>query len=261
MKELELKTLHLEMQKNIAVLCIDNPPVNSLNAQVMNELEQAVDYLADCPVRALVIASKSPKAFVAGADITQFSAWGIKEGEAASINGNAVFQALQQLPFPVICAIDGYAFGGGLELALACDLRVMAATVQVGLPEVTLGIYPGYGGTQRLQRLVGAGHARRLIFTGSPISAQEAYRIGLCEVLAEKGTALEEALLIAKKIAKAAPLAVRNAKAVMCEGAELPLNEALALEAKQFGVLCDTEDKIEGVNAFLEKRVPHFIGK
>ncbi len=253
----------LEKKGAIAIVTINNPPVNALDAQVNAELGQVFDELkAANEVLAVVVTGAGEKAFMAGADISQFL--DLKDaaaGKAFLTKLHMTYNKIAGFPCPVICAINGFAFGGGLELALACDIRIITDNTKVGLPEVSLGIYPGVAGTQRLPRVVGPGMAKKLIFTGSPIDAVEAYRIGLCDQIVSAGTVLDEAVSMAETIAARGPAAVRAAKKVINEGIELDLNSALALEVAEWGKLCETRDKEEGTKAFLEKRKPSFQGK
>lgn len=252
----------LERKAQIVTITIDNPPVNALDAQVIQELDQtfaAVAAMSD--VSAVIVTGAGEKAFVAGADISQFTELDENSGKELLRKGHAAFRKLTDIPCPVICAINGFAFGGGLELALACDIRVIAENTKVGVPEVSLGIYPGYGGTQRLPRVVGQSMAKQLIFTGSPVNAAEACRIGLCDKMVPIGKAFEAAWELAEIIATRAPLAVKAAKKVINEGMELKLCDALLLEIEEFGKLCETRDKKEGAKAFLEKRKANFQGK
>jgi len=250
----------VKVDNKIATVIVDNPPSNSIDPDVIDGLEKAFDNLLGNNVLAVIIASENPKVFIAGADIKQFVSWKKAEGTAVVERGNSVFNKIAGFPSPVICAIDGFAFGGGMELALACDIRVASKNAKVGLPEVGLGIYPGYGGTQRLPRLIGVGMAKKLIFTGAPISAEEGYRIGLFEHLSEEGMALEDAQKIARQIAQVGPVAVKIAKKIINQGIELSLNEGISLESANFGDICETQDKTEGAKAFLEKRKPVFAG-
>jgi len=261
MQNTELKEIMVSIDNGVAIVTMSSAPVNSLTVSVMNELECVFDQLLAQAPRAVVICSAFPKIFVAGADINQFVAWTPADGEATVTAGHRIFNKIERFPCPVIVAMDGSAFGGGVELAMACDIRVMAKGIKVALPEVTLGVYPGYGGTQRLARLVGLGRAKKMLFTGAPIDAEEAYRIGLCEVLAEKGEALAEAMKLAQQILKAAPVAVSTAKHVMNKGCSMPLKDGLALEIASFASVVATEDRMEGASAFLEKRTPVFTGR
>lgn len=251
----------VRIEQKIGTVIISNPPSNSIDPGVIDGLEQAFDYLAAENVLAVIISSDHPKIFIAGADINQFVAWKCDEGTAVVTRGNQVLQKIADFPSPVICAVNGFAFGGGMELALACDIRVMARPAKIGFPEVTLGIYPGYGGTQRLPRLIGLGMAKKLILSGETIGAEEAFRIGLCEHLSEAGSAYDDARNLAVKIAAGGPVAVRTAKRIMNQGVDLPLQSGIDLEIANFGAICETCDKTEGAKAFLEKRKPVFTGE
>lgn len=251
-----------DKKNRIVTITINNPPVNALDAQVIQELDQAFSKVTDLnDVLAVIVTGAGEKAFIAGADISQFPELREESGKQLLRKGHGVYQKIADTPCPVICAINGFAFGGGLELALACDIRVIAENAKVGVPEVSLGLYPGYGGTQRLPRLIGKSMAKKLIFTGSPIDAAEACRIGLCDQMAPAGKVLEAALQLAQTIATRAPLAVTAAKKVIDEGMEMRLKDALPLEIEEFGKLCETEDKNEGAKAFMEKRKAVFQGK
>lgn len=247
---------------NVALITIDNPPLNALNKDLVEELWNAFDSIDQTAVGAVVLTGAGEKAFVAGADISQFPALNDVTGADFVRQGQRVYKKISEFPLPVICAVNGYALGGGCELALACDIRVADENAKFGLPEATLGILPGYGGTQRLPRLVGKGMAKKLIFTAQPINAQEAYRIGLAEVIAPAGTVLAEALKLAQRIISAcAPVSVQEIKQVIDQGCAVSLDEGVELEAQAFGRLCLTEDKNEGVAAFFEKRKPAFQGR
>ncbi|MGB9886016.1 MAG: enoyl-CoA hydratase-related protein [Moorellales bacterium] len=252
----------LEVADAIALVIINNPPVNALSAQVFEDLEAILDELyRRRDVGAVIITGAGERAFVAGADVTQFPYLDGVSGAEFSRRGQRVFDKVEDLPVVSIAAVNGAALGGGCELALVCDLRVAAENAVFGQPEVNLGVMPGYGGTQRLPRLLGAGLAKELIFTGDPITAQEAYRIGLVNRVAPRGQAVEEARNLARKILSRAPIGVRMAKRAVNLGLKTSLKEGLALEAEFFGGLFDTEDAKEGVKAFLEKRAPVFKGR
>ncbi|MHB1420801.1 MAG: enoyl-CoA hydratase-related protein [Bacillota bacterium] len=251
-----------KIEDRIAVVTVNRPPVNALNAQVISELNETVDVLEhNSEVGVVIITGASEKAFVAGADITQFPALREDTGTALAARGQYVFDRIEALEVPVICAVNGFALGGGNELAMACDIRVAAENAIFGQPEVNLGLIPGYGGTQRLPRLVGMGKAMEMVLTGDGINAEEAFRIGLVDKLVPKGAALEEAVKMAQKILTKGPIAIKLAKKAVYEGMEMSLKEGLAFEARNFGKCCETEDKNEGANAFLEKRKPNFQGK
>lgn len=252
----------VEYEASVAVITIDRPPVNALNTPLLEQLKTVLDDLArKDDVRAVIVTGAGEKAFVAGADIKQFPELNEESGKALTLFGQGVIQQLSDLKAPVICAINGFALGGGCEVALACDIRIAAANAKLGLPEVTLGIIPGYGGTQRLARLVGEGKAKELIFSGEAISAEEAYRIGLVEQLVPAGEALQAAKALAGTIAMRGPVAVQKAKISITQGLGMTLQDGLRMEASLFGELCETEDKNEGAKAFLEKRAPKFAGK
>ncbi len=235
--------------------------MNALNRVVIDELAVCFGSARDrASVRAVVITGAGERAFVAGADIGEFAGLSGEEAEDLSLRGQQVFLQIEQLGKPVIAAVNGFALGGGCELALACHIRIAAETASFGQPEVNLGIIPGYGGTQRLPRLVGAGLATEMILTGDPISAQRAYELGLVNAIVPADRLIDEALAAAVALAAKAPLAIAAAlKSVHCS--ELPLSDGLAREASLFGDVLSTDDAREGVAAFLEKRRPEFEGR
>lgn len=248
-----------EVKGQIGVITVDSPPVNALDEQVMTELSDIVDGIGE-EIGVVIVTGAGEKAFVAGADIKAFPKMTGTGGENMCLRGQGIFQKLADLKQPVIAAVDGHALGGGLELALACDFRVATKRSNLGLPETSLGVIPGYGGTQRLARLIGPGKAKQMIFSAEPLDAEEAYRVGLIEELAD-GDVMETAEAWANKILKRGPVAVRAAKQAVNEGLETTLAEGLKIEAKHFGTAADSEDKNEGVAAFFEKRKPNFQGK
>lgn len=254
-----MSKVYYEVEEKIGMITIDSPPVNVLDKEVIDQLELAIEHVED-EVRVVILTGGGSRAFVAGADIKAFPQLSPETGKALVLRGQYVFNQLSQLKQPVIAAIDGFTLGGGLELALACDIRLASKDSVFGLPEVGLGIIPGYGGTQRLPRLVGLGKAMQILLSGEHMSAEEAYRIGLIDELTE-----QDVMALAKKwanrIASKGPIAVQKAKAIMHRGIELPLQDALALEAEGFAQICRTEDMLEGVQAFLEKRSAQFTGK
>lgn len=252
-----------EVKDRMAVMTVNRPDkLNALNARTIEEiLEIAGQAAADDAVGALIITGAGDKAFVAGADIRELARQTPVEGQATSGRGQAAFLALEAMDKPVIAAINGFALGGGLELALACHLRVAAANAVMGLPEVGLGIIPGYGGTQRLTRLVGRGHALEMILTGRKVKADEAARMGLVNRVVPEGEALAGAREMAGKILAQGPLAVAFALRAVRHGMEMSLAGGLAYEAGLFGLISGTEDKKEGMTAFLEKRKPDFRGR
>ncbi|WHY89038.1 enoyl-CoA hydratase-related protein [Neobacillus novalis] len=256
------KLVKLHFENKTAVITIDHPPVNALNRQIMDEFEQTLEELKrNSNAQAIIITGAGEKAFVAGADITQFLDITPEIGYELTKIGQRIFDQLEAFDIPVIAAIDGFALGAGCELAMACDMRIAGEKAKFGQPEVNLGIIPGYGGTQRLPRLVGAGKAKELIFTGDVIEASEAYRIGLVDILVPSGEALSQALSLSAKIQKKAPFAIGAAKKAITKGLDLPLADALNLEAELFKELCSTEDQKEGARAFLAKEKPRFQGK
>jgi len=248
----------------IAIVTINRPQVlNALNQAVIGELRAAINELnADPAVGAIILTGAGQKAFVAGADISQFNGLAsMAEAAEFARRGQAVLDKIERLPKPVIAAINGYALGGGCELAMACDIRVAADTARLGQPEINLGIIPGYGGTQRLPRLVGRGMAKYLVFSGEHVSAGEAQRIGLVEFVVPAAELMDFARELARKLAAKPPIALRLAKEAINKGLEGNLVQGLSYEANQFGEVFETEDRVEGVNAFLEKRKPVWKGR
>lgn len=259
---METKSVICEINDGLAVVAINNPPVNALNETVISELDAIIEELSgNSSVQVVIVTGAGEKAFVAGADIKQFLDVDAASGKALARRGQQVFTKLSTLKQPVIAAVHGFALGGGCELALACDIRIASENAVMGVPEVSLGIIPGYGGTQRLTRLVGSGRAMAMIFTGDPIKAEEALRIGLVDKIVPTGEVLNEAKIMARKILSRGPLAVQAAKRAVYNGLKLSLEEGIALEADCFSELCKTEDQKEGANAFLGKRKPNFQGK
>ncbi|MEX0845320.1 MAG: enoyl-CoA hydratase-related protein [Balneolaceae bacterium] len=254
------KTLLLEVDDaGICTLTINRPDkLNALNTQVLDELNEAVDAIKNnYKIKALIITGAGDKAFVAGADIKELSSLDPVSGEKVSKKGQDIFQKIEDMTIPVIAAVNGYALGGGCELAMACHLRIASQSAALGLPEVSLGLIPGYGGTQRLSKLAGKAKALEFIMTGRQVKAEEAYEVGLVNQLTEQSP-VEEAKALLGKILKQGPVAIKNALlAVKESGSE----NGFEAEAKLFGELCGTADFKEGTNAFLEKRKPNFSGK
>ena len=246
----------LEKKDHVAIATVNRPKaLNALNSEVLNDLNTLLDEIAADPeIRVLVLTGSGEKAFVAGADIGEMSTLTKAEGEAFGKKGNDVFRKLETLPIPAIAAVNGYALGGGCELAMACDIRLCSDTAVFGQPETGLGITPGFGGTQRLARLVGPGMAKQLIYSARNIKADEALRIGLCNAVYPAEELMPVAEKLAETIAKNAPIAVRACKKAINEGLEMPMDEAVALEEKLFGSCFETADQKEGMQAFLEKR-------
>ncbi len=246
----------LEKKGLYAVATINRPKaLNALNSEVLSDLDELVRTVsADADIRALVITGSGEKAFVAGADIGEMSTLTPAEGEAFGKHGNDVFRKLETLPIPTIAAVNGFALGGGCELSMSCDIRLCADTAVFGQPEAGLGITPGFGGTQRLARLVSPGMAKQLIYTAKNIKADEAYRIGLVNAVYPLDELLPAAEKMAETIAKNAPVAVRACKKAINEGLEAKMDDAVVIEEKLFGSCFQTADQIEGMSAFLEKR-------
>lgn len=248
---------------SIATVTINRPAVrNALNAATLEELASAFEALrADTAVQVVIVTGSGDKAFVAGADISEIANLSETDGEAFARRGQSVFQSIEYLGKPVIAAVNGYALGGGCELAMACTIRIASENAMFGQPEVKLGIIPGYGGTQRLSRLVGKGRALEILISGEMISASEALRIGLVNRVVALAELQSTAEALAKKIMEHAPQAVRFCLQAVHDGLDTTQDEGLRLEAKFFGLCCATEDQKEGTRAFLEKRKPHFKGK
>jgi len=259
------ETLLLSIEDRIATVTLNRPKVlNALNALMLRELDQLFASLAlDDAVRVILLRGSGAKAFAAGADIPELAEVDATSGEQLAGSVHRIFRRIETLGKPVIACIDGFALGGGCELAMACTLRLAASTARLGQPEIKLGLIPGYGGSQRLPRLVGRGPALKMILTGTIIDAAEALRIGLVdEVVPGDAEALAlRAQALAQLLASMPPLAVAAAIEAVDRGADLPLDQALALEASIFGRLCATEDKREGARAFLEKRAPAWHGR
>ena len=257
------QTLLFEIRDGIAFVTINRPDkLNALNDQVVDELGRAAERIAtDDEIKGAILTGAGPKAFVAGADIGDLAKQGPFDGKARALRGQAVLRRLETCGKPVIAAVNGFALGGGCELAMACHLRIASENAKFGQPEVKLGIAPGYGGTQRLPRLVGKGVALQLILTGEMIDAREAYRIGLVNRVVPGDQLLAEAEKTLRGILAMGPLAVRLALEAVDQGLEMTLEEGLLLEANHFGLLAATKDMKEGLAAFLEKRPAKFEGR
>lgn len=253
---MEFKNVILEKEGKIAIVKINRPQaLNALNSETLKELDIIVDDLAnDNEVLAVILTGGGDKAFVAGADITEMKELNTMEGRKFGILGNKVFRKLETLEKPVIAAIHGFALGGGCEIAMSCDIRIATTKAKFGQPEVGLGITPGFGGTQRLPRLVGMGMAKQLIYTGDIINAEEALRIGLVNKVVEVESLMDEAKALANKIAANAPVAVMLSKAAINRGMQCDIDTALSYESEVFGECFSTEDQTEGMTAFVEKR-------
>jgi len=257
------ENLLYEKRDGIAFVTFNRPKVlNALNRKTMEELQQVLlDARGDEAVRVLILTGAGEKSFVAGGDIGELSQQTPVNGKEFSLFGQSVIHLLETMGKPSICAINGFALGGGCEIALACTIRIASKTAKLGQPEVKLGIIPGYGGTQRLARLCGKGAAQELCLAGEMISAEEALRIGLVNHTYEPAELLPAAEALAKKIIANAPIAVKYTMEAIERGTEMPQEEGLFLEATLFGLACATEDMREGTKAFLEKRPAKFVGK
>ena len=255
---MSFENIAVELAGPIAVVTVDRPnKLNALDNETISELCASIEQCdADSRVGVIVLTGAGEKAFVAGADISMLAEQGVVDGRENSRHGQRLTTLLEESPKPVIAAINGYALGGGLELALACDLRYASTNARLGLPEVSLGILPGYGGTQRLQRVVGMGNALQIILSGDPVTAEEAHRIGLVNGVFEPDELRDEVMKRARRIVSRGPMALALAKQAVRRGADIPLAEGLQLEADLFGMISSTEEMKEGTQAFLEKRDP-----
>ncbi|HYC62801.1 MAG TPA: enoyl-CoA hydratase-related protein [Thermoanaerobaculia bacterium] len=260
---MSLENVKTENRDGVLIITVDRPKVlNALNAQTVDEIGRAFDAArTDDSVRCVILTGGGEKAFVAGADINELAQMTPVTGKATAERGQRVFRAIERFPKPVIAAINGFALGGGCELALACHIRIASDKAQLGLPEVTLGIIPGYGGTQRMARLLGKGKALELILTGDRIGAAEAERIGLVNKVVAAEQLMAEAEGMARKMAQRGPLAVSAAIEAVMSGSDMAFDDGQFLEATLFGLLASTEDMKEGMGAFLEKRAANFKGK
>jgi enoyl-CoA hydratase len=260
---MEKEFVRCQIEEGIAIVTIDNQPaLNALSGPVLSQLDETFTALAkNQEVKGVIITGGGEKSFVAGADISEFLKVTGDTAVEFMTRGQRIFNKIEAFDRPVIAAVNGFALGGGNEIALCCDIRIAAENAIFGQPEVNLGIIPGYGGTQRLPRLVGPGKAKEVIFADERINAQEALRIGLVDRIVPKGQAVEEAKKLLKKIMTKGPLAIKMAKKAINEGLKMSLREGLDLEAECNGVCFSSGDKDEGAKAFLEKRPANFKGK
>jgi enoyl-CoA hydratase/carnithine racemase len=258
-----LENVKFEKRGQIAYVTVSRPKVlNALNMATMGDLLQAFTFVKDdADIRVAILTGEGEKAFIAGADINELATQGATQGKEYASRGQAVLDLIENCGKPVIACVNGFALGGGCEVAMACTMRLASDNAKMGQPEVKLGIIPGYGGTQRLPRLVGKGLAQQILLTGEIISAQEALRIGLVNEVVPQPELIARAEAIAAKIIANAPLAIQYVIEAVNKGMEMSLQEGLFLEASLFGVCCATEDKNEGTKAFLEKRAAQFKGK
>ncbi len=257
------ENLLVESSERIATVTFNRPKVlNALNARTIEELDECVRGLEqDAEVGAVIFTGGGEKAFVAGADINELARYSPQQAQECALRGQAVFERIERMGKPTIAAINGYALGGGCELSLACSMRIASSNARIGQPEVKIGIIPGYGGSQRLPRLIGKGMALEMILSGEPLSAEDALRWGLVNQVVAPGELLPAARALAKRILANAPLAIRYSLEAVNQGAEQPLDQALFLESSLFGMVFATEDMREGTEAFLEKRAPRFKGR
>lgn len=258
--------IKVKMDESVAILTISRPSENKVNVltpKAMQELDRAIDECArDAEIKAVVITGEGPYTFVAGADVKEIAKiQSAQDAVALAKKGQGVLNKIENLKKPVICAINAICLGGGMELAMACHMRIASDRAKMGQPEILLGIIPGFGGTQRLLRLCGPAKAREILLTGDQISAKDALEIGLVNQVVPEGRLLKESVGLAKKIASRPQAAVRLIQRAICEGGEKSLAEGLDLEAVLFGEVAETEDMKEGVRAFLEKRQPKFQGR
>lgn len=260
---MKLENIILEKEENLAIITINRPKaLNALNQDVLQELSAAVDQVEqDEQVKAVIITGAGEKAFVAGADIAFMENLSPMEGKDFGLLGQQLFIRIEQLEKPVIAAVNGFALGGGCELALACDIRIASTQAKFGQPEINLGIIPGFGGSQRLPRLIGKGRALELLFTGDMIDGAEAYRLGLANKVVEPEVLLPVAKKLAGKIVKKSSITLKFMKEAVHQGMEMELEQGIAHEANLFGLCFSTEDQKEGMNAFLNKRPAEFKGK
>jgi len=252
-----------EVEGQIGIITINRPKaLNALNSAVLDELDKTLDAVDQEAIRCLILTGAGEKSFVAGADIGEMNTLTKAEGEAFGKKGNDVFRKLETFPIPVIAAVNGFALGGGCEISMSCDIRICSENAVFGQPEVGLGITPGFGGTQRLARIVGTGKAKEMIYGARNIKAEEAYRIGLVNNVYPAEELMPAAKKLASTIARNAPIAVRNCKRAINEGIQVDMDQAIVIEEKLFGSCFETCDQKEGMNAFLEKRkVDAFLNK
>ena len=252
-----------EVEGQIGIITINRPKaLNALNSTVLDELDKTLDAVDQEAIRCLILTGAGEKSFVAGADIGEMSTLTKAEGESFGKKGNDVFRKLETFPIPVIAAVNGFALGGGCEISMSCDIRICSENAVFGQPEVGLGITPGFGGTQRLARIVGTGKAKEMIYGARNIKAEEAYRIGLVNNVYPAEELMPAAKKLASTIARNAPIAVRNCKRAINEGIQVDMDQAIVIEEKLFGSCFANCDQKEGMNAFLEKRkVDAFLNK
>jgi enoyl-CoA hydratase/carnithine racemase len=257
------ENLLIERDGAVAIVTVNRPKVlNALNTQTLDELRRAILELThDEAIRAVILTGSGEKSFIAGADINELAVQSPTGGREHAITGQHVLDLIEQMGKPVIAAINGYALGGGCELAMACTIRIAADTAKLGQPEINLGLIPGYAGTQRLARIVGKGRALELLLSGDQVTAQEAHRLGLVNRVVPAADLMAEAKKLAVSLASKAPVAVRYILEAVHKGLEMPFAQAQIFDATLFGLVASTDDMREGTAAFLEKRKPAFKGK
>ena len=257
------ETLIVEVQEKVATVMLNRPKVlNALSARVFDELEAVFTALSvNNDVRVVLLTGVGERAFAAGADLKEMAATDEASGERLALRGQSIMRLIETCGRPVIALVNGFALGGGCELAMACTMRIASETARLGQPEVKLGLAPGYGGTQRLPRLVGQAAALKMMLTGEPVGAAQALRLGLVDEVVPAAELMARGEALAKVIAMAAPLAVKACMEAVQRGSELSLEDGLRVEAEIFGRLSGTEDKREGVAAFLEKREARWVGR
>lgn len=260
---MEFNNVLLEKEGNIAILTINRPKaLNALNSETLQDLDKALEQLEnESDIYAVILRGAGDKSFVAGADISEMKNLNEEQGKEFGLLGNKVFRRLENLDKPVIAAISGFALGGGCELAMACDIRIASEKAKFAQPEAGLGITPGFGGTQRLPRLVGTGVAKEMIYTGRIVKADEALRIGLINKVVSPELLMEEAKKLADMISINAPIAVKLCKDAINRGTQVDIDSAIIIEANDFGKCFDTEDQKEGMSAFIERREKNFKNK
>ena len=260
---MELKNVILEKEEHLAVVTINRPKaLNALNSETLNDLNTVIEDLEkDNNIYAVIVTGSGEKSFVAGADIAEMKDLNEEQGKEFGILGNKVFRRLENLDKPVIAAVSGFALGGGCELAMSCDIRIASEKAKFAQPEAGLGITPGFGGTQRLARIVGLGKAKEMIYTCDMIKADEAYRIGLVNKVVPLESLMDEAKAMANKIIANAPIAVKYCKDAINRGMQVDIDSAIAIEAEDFGKCFASEDQTEGMTAFLERREKNFQNK
>jgi len=260
---MEYKNILVSVENEIGILTINRPKVlNALNMETLREIQSGVQEIREnVTLRVLIITGAGEKAFVAGADIQEMSEMSSIEALDFSKLGHFTLKMIQDLDRPVIAAVNGFALGGGTEIALACDFIYASENARLGLPEATLGVFPGFGGTQRLPRLIGKGKAKEMIYTGKMVTAQEAFQMGIVNRVFAPASLMEETKKVAAQIAGNGPVGVKLAKMVVDSGFNMDLSEACSLESFAFGLSFSTQDQKEGMKAFLEKRKPNYRGR